>query len=146
MRTTMRDRQAQVRDAGLEIVLETGERTGQDVGVIGAEAGRQLSGDRARGRQIAGGDPRLEFGPRIGRDLGCEVAHPMRRTALARGEAFLDRPDDPRRPVADHDSDRQPFGAKVFVLGHSFSVISLTAAATEAADRLVGESVSSMSR
>ena len=103
--TTMRDRQAQVRDAGLEIVLETGERTGQDVGVIGAEAGRQLSGDRARGRLIAGGDPRLEFGPRIGRDLGCEVAHPMRQTALARraGEAFLDRPDDPRRPVADHE-------------------------------------------
>ena len=91
--------------AGLEIVLETGERTGQDVGVIGAEAGRQLSGDRARGRLIAGGDPRLEFGPRIGRDLGCEVAHPMRQTALARraGEAFLDRPDDPRRPVADHE-------------------------------------------
>ena len=70
----MRDRQAQVRDAGLEIVLETGERTGQDVGVIGADAGRQLSGDRARGRLIAGGDPRLEFRPRIGREAHVKAA------------------------------------------------------------------------
>ena len=72
--TTMRDRQAQVRDAGLEIVLETGERTGQDVGVIGADAGRQLARDRPRWRLMACGGPRLEFGPRIGRDLrlrGC---------------------------------------------------------------------------
>jgi len=121
--TPVGDRQAQMGDAGLEIVLETGERTGQDVGVIGAEAGRQLSGDRARGRLIAGGDPRLDpralrpgDGPRIGRDLGCEVAHPMRQTALARraGEAFLDRPDDPRRPVADHEQRiAQPSGAQV---------------------------------
>ena len=44
-----------MRDASLEIVLETGERTGQDVGVIGAEAGRQLTRNRARGRLIAGG-------------------------------------------------------------------------------------------
>jgi hypothetical protein len=35
---TVRDREPQVRDAGLEIVLETGERTGQDVGVIGINA------------------------------------------------------------------------------------------------------------
>ncbi len=35
---------------------------------------------------------------RIGRDLRCEVAHPMRQTTLARraGEAFVDRPDDPQ--------------------------------------------------
>jgi hypothetical protein len=39
---TMRDREPQVRDAGLEIVLETRERTGEDVGAIGADSGRQL--------------------------------------------------------------------------------------------------------
>lgn len=47
--TTMRDRQAQVRDAGLEIVLETGERTGQDVGVIG-RGGRPPIVGRSRAR------------------------------------------------------------------------------------------------
>jgi hypothetical protein len=32
----MRDRQTQVRNAGLEIVLETGERARQERGVLGA--------------------------------------------------------------------------------------------------------------
>ena len=49
--TTMGDRQAQVRDAGLEMVLETGERTGQDVGVIGAE--RPAANCRAIAREGA---------------------------------------------------------------------------------------------
>jgi hypothetical protein len=75
----MRDRQSQVRDARLEIVLETAERARQEISVVGADAGRQLPGDRTRGRLIAGGDPRLDLRPQIGRDLGCEVAHPVRK-------------------------------------------------------------------
>ena len=42
----MRDRQAQERDAGFEIVFETGERAWQSVGVIDADNGRQLTRDR----------------------------------------------------------------------------------------------------
>ena len=45
-----RDRQPQVRDAGLEIIFEASERARQDVGVIGADAGRQLARNRPRGR------------------------------------------------------------------------------------------------
>ena len=55
----MRDRQAQVRDAGLEIVLETGERAWQEIGVVSADARRQLACDRPRRRLIAGDGPRL---------------------------------------------------------------------------------------
>ena len=43
----------QVRDAGLEIIFEASERAWQDVGVIGADAGRQLARNRPRGRLIA---------------------------------------------------------------------------------------------
>jgi hypothetical protein len=74
----MGDRQSQVRNAGFEIVFETGERARQSVGVIGADTGRQLTRDRPRRRLIAGCDPRLEFRPRIGRDLSGEIAHSMR--------------------------------------------------------------------
>ena len=55
-------------------------------------------------------------GPWIRRDLGRKIAHPVRQTALTRRsrKAFLDRPDDPRRPVADHEQRiAQPSGAQV---------------------------------
>ena len=97
----MGDRQPQVGDARLEVVLEAGERARQLVDVVGADAGRQLARDRPRRRPIAGRNARLEFRPQVGRNLGCEVAHPMRQAALARrtGEAFLDRPHD-RQAIA----------------------------------------------
>jgi len=41
------NRRPQVRDAGLEIVFETGERGRQEIGVVGAHAARQLAGDGA---------------------------------------------------------------------------------------------------
>ena len=89
----MRDRQAQVGDAGPEVVVKTGERAGKDIGVAGADARRQLACDRPRGRLIAGGDPRLELRPQVGGDLGREVEHPVRQAALARRarKAFLNR-------------------------------------------------------
>jgi len=99
--TPMGDRQPQVGDARLEVVLEAGERARQLVDGVGADAGRQLARDRPRRRLIAGRNARLEFRPQVGRNLGCEVAHPMRQAALARrtGEAFLDRPHD-RQAIA----------------------------------------------
>ena len=91
--TTMRDRQAQVRDTGLEIVLETGERTGQDVGVIGAEAGRTHLATSAPGlREKAcalvnheAGDPAIN--PKS--DLRSSSPIPQTaRTLLAAGRAM----------------------------------------------------------
>jgi hypothetical protein len=96
----MRDRQAQVSDAGPEVVLKAGERARKDIGTVGADAGRQLSGDRARGRLIAGGDPRFDpralrpgERPQVGGDLGRKVAHPVCQAALTRRarKAFLNR-------------------------------------------------------
>ncbi len=59
---------------------------------------------------IAGADAHLEFRPQIGRDLCCEVAHPVRQAALARraGKAFLDRPDEPGRPLPETTSSGSP--------------------------------------
>jgi hypothetical protein len=54
-------RQLEVGDARLEVVLETGERARRLVGVVGADAGRQLARDRPRRRLIAGSNARLEF-------------------------------------------------------------------------------------
>jgi hypothetical protein len=80
-------------------------RARQEIGVVAADASRQLARNRPRRRLIAGGHPRLELRLWIGRDLGCEIAHPVRQAALARRsrKAFLDRPDDPRRAVADQE-------------------------------------------
>ena len=61
---------------------------GRTVGVIGAEVGRRLSGDRRARAPDRGGDPRLEFGPRIGRDLrprGCASDAPDGAGAAERG-------------------------------------------------------------
>ena len=61
-------------------------------------------------------DPRLEFRPRIGRDLSGEIAHSMRQAALAARarEALLNRTDDAGRPVADHEQRiAEPSGAQV---------------------------------
>jgi hypothetical protein len=103
----MCDRQAQMRDARLEILIKAGERARRGHRVVGADAARQLAGDRSRRRLVAGGDARLELRPQIGRDLDGEVAHAMGQTALAprARKAFLDRPNDPRRAVG-HDKQR----------------------------------------
>jgi hypothetical protein len=76
--TAAPDRQPQVRDAGLEIVLETGERARQDVAVVSADAGRQLARDRPR--WVA----RALNRPWVPRDLRREIAHPVRQAALTR--------------------------------------------------------------
>ncbi len=67
----MGDRQPQVGDAGLEVVLEAGERARQEVGGVGADARRQLPGNRPRRRLVAGGDARLDL--RLGKIALQEV-------------------------------------------------------------------------
>ena len=47
---SMGNGQPQMRDAGFEVVLETGNGTRQSVGMVSAEAGGEIAGDRPRGR------------------------------------------------------------------------------------------------
>jgi len=96
-------------DASHEVVLERGERARQEVRVIGANAACQLARDRPRGL-IAGGDPRLEC--RAGSVGSLAAMLPMRCAGVVlaprAGKAFLELPDDPRRPVADHSGSPAP--------------------------------------
>ena len=93
-----------MRDAGLEVVHETGNRTWIVAFVIGNDPFSQLPGDLARRRLVGGLDTGLELGPDLLRHLGRQVAHPMRQATLAgrAREAGLQRLDDPRRAIGDH--------------------------------------------
>ena len=64
------------------LVLEAGQRARQAGGVVGAGAGSKVSGNRPRGRLIAGRHPRLELGPQVSWDLHGEVPHAVRQAAL----------------------------------------------------------------
>ena len=99
----MRHRKPQVGDAGLEVVLEAGDRARQQRAVIGPNALGEVASDGSRRGLVAGARPRLELRPQVRRDLDGKVAHPMRETALPRGarEAFLDRAYDARSAVRD---------------------------------------------
>jgi hypothetical protein len=56
-------------------VIDVG-RARQEIGVVGADASRQLARNRPRGCRIAGGHRALNSG--YGSvDLGCEIAHPV---------------------------------------------------------------------
>ena len=100
-RPAMGDGQAQMRDAGLEVVLKAGHGAGIIGPVIGMDAGGQIAGDGPAGRLVGGRDAGLEVGSDIFRHLGRQVPHAVRQATLAErtGETAIDRLDDPRRPV-----------------------------------------------
>ena len=98
------DRNAQVGDAGFEVVLK-GRAHARQLGlVVDDHAAGEIAGDGARWRLAGGGYMGLELGPEVFRHLGCQAAHPMSRAALARRprETGLDRLDDARSPVRNH--------------------------------------------
>src|ERR1700758_1573883 len=99
----MRDRQAQMRNARLEIIVETSNGARDDGAIIGPDPFRQIAGDGARGRLIAGSDARLKLWPQIGWDLRRKIAHAMCETTLARRtrKAFFDRANNAGRAVGD---------------------------------------------
>src|SRR4051812_36867045 len=109
-RAAMRHRKPQVGDAGLEVVLEAGDRARQQRAVIGPNALGEVARDGSRWGLVTGARTRLELRPQVSRDLDGKVAHPMRKTALPRGarEALLDRPDDPWSTVRDDESSGSP--------------------------------------
>ena len=77
---------------------QTGDRARKDLGVVGADARRQLARDRPRGRLIAGGEPRLELRDRSVGTLAARLRIRCARSAGApSAKAFLRR-GDPRRP------------------------------------------------
>jgi hypothetical protein len=74
----MRDRQAQMRDACLEIILDAGERARRDRSVVGAA--RQIASDCGRApdnRRRRG----LELWSEVDRNLHGEVAYAVRADA-----------------------------------------------------------------
>jgi hypothetical protein len=136
----MGDGQTEVGEARLEIVVKAGERARRDHGVVGADAARQVAGDRSLQRLVAGGDARLELRPQIGRDLDGEIAHAMGQAALARRawKAFLDRSYDPRRAVG-----RPSLGRRQGQLQYMFNIRRLpllpVAQLQKEAPKVVGE-------
>ena len=100
-RLAMRERQAQMRDAGVEVVEEAAHRRRQ-LALPGVHhlIAQDLCESQTR-RGVTAPGLRLELRPAIGRYLGLEVAHPVRQAALAQAlrPAFLERPDQPRRAV-----------------------------------------------
>jgi len=100
----MAKRKAQMRDAGLEIVLEAGHCARQIAAIGRPDVIAQQPRQGRRGGLIAGGGAGLELGPDVFRQFACQIAHLVRQTALPQcaREALLDRPDDPGRTVADH--------------------------------------------
>jgi hypothetical protein len=57
----VRDRQAQVGDAGFEVILKTGNGTRHRGRIVGPDSLGKVAGDRSRRRLVAGGDPCLEL-------------------------------------------------------------------------------------
>ena len=100
----MGDGHPQMRDAGLEVVRENSATAVASSSLeVGGDAGREVARDGTARRLVGGLDAGLELGPLFLWDLGREVAHAVRQTALAgrAREAGLDRFDDPGRPVGD---------------------------------------------
>src|SRR6187200_832374 len=92
-RAAMRHRKPQVGDAGLEVVLEAGDRARQQRAVIGPNALGEVTTDGSRWGLVTGARTRLELRPQVSRDLDGKVAHPMRETTLPR----CPRPREPAR-------------------------------------------------
>src|SRR5438105_10560210 len=92
--------EAQMRDAGLEIILEAGHRAGQIATVGCPDIVAQQPRQSRRGGLVAGNGAGLELGPEVFRHLACQVAHLVRQTALPQRarEALFDRPDDAGAP------------------------------------------------
>src|SRR4051794_33252118 len=76
----MRHRKPQVGDAGLEVVLEAGDRARQQRAVIGPNALGEVTSDGSRWGLVTGARTRLELRPQVSRDLDGKVAHPMRKS------------------------------------------------------------------
>jgi hypothetical protein len=93
--------EAQLRNAGFEVVHEARNRALVLLAVVGDDAGRKLAGNRPARRLVNRLGPHLELRPSILWQLGSQVAHAMRQAALAGGarKAHLDGFDDAGRTV-----------------------------------------------
>jgi len=103
-RSPVRQRELEMRDTGLEVVVEAGHCRRQ-VGRVGRhDIVAQQARQRRRSRLVAGLRAGLELRPRVLRRLALKVAHLVHQGALAHRarEALLDHPEHPRGSVA-HD-------------------------------------------
>src|SRR6266513_2755239 len=81
-RSAMAEREAQMRDAGLEIVLEAGQCARQVAAIGRPDVIAQQPRQGRRGGLIAGGGAGLELGPEVFRQFACQIAHLVRQAAL----------------------------------------------------------------
>src|SRR5436190_8609967 len=77
-RPAVSEREAQMRDAGLEIILEAGYRAWQIAAVGRPDIVAQQPRQSRRGRLVAGRGAGLELRPEIFRQLACQIAHLVR--------------------------------------------------------------------
>src|SRR6516165_1173946 len=74
-RPAMAEWEPEMRDAGLEIILETGHRARQIVAVGCPDVVAQQPRQSRRGSLVASGGTGAELGPDVLRHLACEIAH-----------------------------------------------------------------------
>ena len=99
----MSEREAQMVNAGVEVVGEALDDRRQLAAVRLHEPVAEPRGQRRRGGLIAGTGPDRDLGPLGVRRLAVEIAQPADQAALAQGprKAGLNGSDAPRRPVGD---------------------------------------------
>src|ERR1700675_4956886 len=82
-RPTMAKRETQMRDARLQVVVETANRRGQIPGVGRRDVVAQQACERWGGRLVTGRGARLELRPDVLGHLALQVSHLVRQAALA---------------------------------------------------------------
>ena len=105
MRIAAPHRHPQMRDAGLEVILEAGHGAGELLIPFPDQTGSEVTGIGPGRRLVCGAGLFTEPGPCVlPGDLGLEIAHAVKQAALAlrAREAGLDRLDDAGRAVAVH--------------------------------------------
>jgi hypothetical protein len=78
-----------MRDAGLEVVLEAGDRARQLPRVVDGDACGEVAGDRPAQRLVAGLDTGLELGPEVLGHLRSYEVHGIEELAPAKIADFL---------------------------------------------------------
>jgi len=124
----MAKRETQMRDARLEVIVETRHRRWQILGVGRCNVVAQQARQRGRGRLVAGRSAGLELRPDVLGHYALQVSHLVRQAALAQRarQAFLDRADHPGRPVTHHQQ-RVGQAAPARLLGSPIYVIMIAA-------------------
>src|SRR5262249_11239912 len=103
-RPSMRHREAQMGDAGFEVIDEAGNRAIVLAAIVGNDPGRELARNGSARRLIGRLRAYLELRPDVFRHLGRPIAHamPPATPASRPRKANFDRLDDARSAIRGH--------------------------------------------